>query len=302
MLQQTRVSVVVPRYELFLRRFPDPTAMADAPEEAVLAAWSGLGYYRRARNLHAAAKAIVKRHGVALPGVGDYTAGAVSSIAFGRPEPIVDGNVERVLARLFLVRGNVKRGAAKKRLWALARKIAAAGPPAEVNQSVMELGALVCAPKSPSCLVCPVRDHCGAHRTGRVERLPERPKRRVPIDVQLAVALVTDGRSVLLARAPSGGFLAGVWGPPFVETPARGDPREILMAETRRRFDLDLDVGAELGTVKHTITHHRIRAHCFEARAVGDATAESLRWVEDGELGAYGLSALARKSLSLHMR
>ncbi len=179
MLQQTRVETVIPYFKRFIERFPAARSLAEASESDVLALWSGLGYYRRARLLYAGAKAVVARHGGdipadsvalrALPGVGDYTVGALGSIAFGLRAPLVDGNVERVLTRLHGLRGDPRAAPLKKSLWALAARYADHTSPGDVNQSLMELGATVCAPTSPRCLVCPVCSHCVAAREGTPE-------------------------------------------------------------------------------------------------------------------------------------
>ncbi|MHC4473220.1 MAG: A/G-specific adenine glycosylase [Planctomycetota bacterium] len=305
MLQQTRVATVLPRYEAFLARFPDPGSMAAADEEEVLALWSGLGYYRRARNLRAAARVMVERHAGAvpadpealraLPGIGAYTAGAVLSIAFGRAEPVVDGNVERVLSRAFLVRGNVKRGEARRSLWELARDLVERGPPDRVNQAVMELGALVCLPRAPRCAECPIARSCAARREGVEEDLPELPGRRGSVPLLLAVAVARRDGAVLLTRAPEGGLLAGTWGPPFATVPEDADPALTLRDAAFAR-GLDLAPVRHLGTVRHTITHHRIEARCYETHVAGEPEGESTRWVPESDLSRYGLSSLARKS------
>ena len=312
MLQQTRVAVVAPRYEAFLSRFPDPAALAAADEDEVLALWSGLGYYRRARNLHAAARRIVEVHDgsvpgdreglLGLPGVGEYTAGAVLSIAFGLPEPIVDGNVERVLSRVHLVRGSVKRGAAKKRIRALARETVEAAPPDLVNQAMMELGALVCLPRGPKCGECPLHDLCAAREAGVAEELPEKPAPRATEEVRLAVALVRRDGAVLLVRTPEGRLLAGTWAPPFTPLAAKGEAESALRRSAKRDHGLVLSVGAAIGTFRHTITHHRITARCHTAEIDGEPDGERARFVATEELGSYGLSSLARKSLSFHIR
>jgi A/G-specific adenine glycosylase len=311
MLQQTRVAAVLPRYEAFLSRYPDPASLARADEEEVLASWSGLGYYGRARRLHAAARAIVDGHdgevpseveGLrALPGVGAYTAGAVLSIAFGRPEPVVDGNVERVLSRALLIEGNVKRGEARKRLWECARGLVREGPPDRVNQALMELGALVCLPGSPRCSDCPIEDRCAARARGIEERLPELPEKRKPVSVTLSLGLARRGAEVLLARAPEGGFLAGTWGPPFTTVEDGADPASALARADAVHHGLDLDVGRLLGTVRHAITHHRITARCHLVQSGRDPDGERARWVDEADLDSYCLSSLAAKSLRLQL-
>jgi len=304
MLQQTRIATVLPRYETFLSRFPDPEAMVEAGEDEVLALWSGLGYYRRARNLFAAATAIVADHDGrvpgdrgsvrGLPGVGDYTAGAILSVAFGIAEPLVDGNVERVLSRVFLIAGNVKRGAAKKRIRELAADLVGRGPPDQWNQALMELGALVCLPRSPRCDGCPVAVHCGALAADRTETLPEMPPKREVLAVRMAIGLVTGTRGTLFVRAPEGGFLAGTWMPPFAVV-LDGEGLEAALRRAAREQGTLLTPGRRLGTVRHTITHHRITATVFEA--TGDADSEDARWIPEDRRSHFGISSLAAKSL-----
>ena len=182
MLQQTRVETAIPYYERFLERFPDVRALATAELDDVLAVWAGLGYYSRARNLRAAAQKVVGEFDGelpgdvgslrSLPGIGRYTAGAVASIAFDRPEPVVDGNVTRVLSRLRGIRDDVKKPATIRRLWQEAADLARGPHPGDLNQALMELGATVCTPRAPRCPACPIARHCEAHRDGDAEALP----------------------------------------------------------------------------------------------------------------------------------
>jgi A/G-specific adenine glycosylase len=306
MLQQTRIATVLPRYEAFLARFPDPPSMAAADEDDVLALWSGLGYYRRARSLHAAARSIVDHHGGqvpsdrpairALPGVGSYTAGAILSVAFRRPEPLVDGNVERFFSRLFLIRGNVKRGAAKKEIRALAADLVTRGPPDRLNQALMEMGALVCLPRNPRCPECPVAADCRARAAGVEAELPELPPKPETVNVRMAVAIVTDAAGTLLVRAPEGGFLAGTWMPPFAVAEGR-KPLAPALAEAAEGRGLDLAVGRRLGGVRHQITNHRITATCFAGRLAAPPDGVDARFVCEADFPSYGLSSLAEKSL-----
>ena len=203
MLQQTQVKTVLPYFDRFMDRFPDVRALAAASEQEVLGAWSGLGYYRRAKALHRAARTIVQeRCGVlpetlegwlALPGVGRYTAGAILSIAYGKRYPIVDGNVARVLSRLFVVRGDPRSGPSRKALWQKAEEVLPRRSVSDFNQGLMELGALVCTPREPKCLVCPLQVDCEAHRRGLQERLPELPPRKASTSVVLAAAVTGFG-------------------------------------------------------------------------------------------------------------
>ncbi len=307
MLQQTTVAAVLPRYEAFLARYPTPAAMAAAAESDVLADWSGLGYYHRARNLRAAAAAIAERHGGevpgdpaavrALPGVGEYTAGAVLSIAFGRPEPVLDGNVERVLSRVHLVAGDPKRSATRGRLRALAAEAVRAGPPAEVNQALMELGALVCRPAAPRCGECPLAHHCAARREGVAEELPERRSRPAPREVGLVAGIVRRGGAVLLAPAPAGGFVAGTYAPPFAEVRPEEEPAAALARGARERYGLALTPGAALGWSTHAITRHRITLTSLAAVAAAGPLPVGALYAAEAELPRLALSSLARKAL-----
>jgi A/G-specific adenine glycosylase len=326
MLQQTRVEVVAPRFEAFLRRWPTPAAMADSPVDDVVAAWSGLGYYGRARRLHAAARAIVERHGGrfpadaeslrALPGVGEYTAGAVGSLALGLPLPLVDGNVSRVLARLFAVRGDPRKGETARRLRDLAAALVPAGSPGNCraalgqpdpgvgagawNEGLMELGALVCVPGKPRCLLCPLSGECAARAAGLEERLPETPAPAKARKVRLAAALVRDGEGrTLLLRRPDGALLGGTWELPGAEVAEGGDPVAALSAALAERLGGRWEVGALRARVRHSILDRRITLEAFEARPRGRRPrrpAGSLL-ASEADLPSLPLSSLVTKTL-----
>jgi A/G-specific adenine glycosylase len=283
MLQQTRVDVVVPYYRRFLQRFPTLKALASAPLDDVLALWSGLGYYSRARNLHKAAQAAGDAlPGTAaklreLPGFGPYTAAAVASLAFGEDVPLVDGNVARVLARVFALRGD-----ARKQSWELAAKLLPKGHAGAFNEALMELGATVCTPRAPICTKCPVRTQCRGKDTP--ERYPEKPKRAPrPLLEWQAVALRRKDGAVLLARRPDGALFAGMWDLPATEVKLPG---------VRLHGQL-----ADCGIVEQTLTHREVRVTIQSGRASGTPRGDGLRWVDPGGLHALGLSSLARKSL-----
>jgi A/G-specific adenine glycosylase len=282
MLQQTRALVVIPYYRRFLRRFPTLAKLAKAPLDDVLALWSGLGYYARARNLHRAAQAAgreLPRTSAGLrelPGFGPYTAAAVASLAFGEDVPLVDGNVARVLARVFRLRGD-----ARPQAWRLAAKLLPRGHAGEFNEALMELGALVCTPRAPRCDVCPIKSRC----LGRTnpEDFPQRKERRArPLLEWDALALRRRDGAVLLARRPEGALFAGLW-----DLPAAG-----LLPGVRIR-------GALLasGSVEQTLTHREVRVNIRSGRASGTPRSADLRWVAPGDLRTLGLSSLARKSL-----
>ena len=234
MLQQTRVETVIPYYERFLSRWPTVGALAEAPIDDVLAAWSGLGYYRRARMLHAAARAISGELSLLPPtpsslarvkGIGRYTAGAVASIAYGEAAPLVDGNVARVFARLFAIDDDVRSARGIARLWALAEELVDAGDPGSWNQALMELGATVCVPRDPRCLVCPVREACRGRELGLERELPRMKAKRKP-RLQRRWALVARrGSSVLLGQRNPDGRFGGLWEPPSIDVNSE-DERE----------------------------------------------------------------------------
>jgi A/G-specific adenine glycosylase len=301
MLQQTRVETVLRYYAPFLKRFQNVRALARASEDDVMAAWSGLGYYRRARLLHAGAKAVVERHAgrvpidaserLALPGVGRYTAGAIGSIALGRCEPIVDGNVARVLARVFGVATPLGRSDTTTALWQHAEALVQGRDPSALNQALMELGATVCTPQQPRCADCPVRRHCVARADERVDALPVRKPRRQPRAVPLLALVATPARrrSVWLVRE-GGALYGGLWNLPMRE----GSGRRAALALTRASAN-----GAELGTepiarFEHVLTHRRLKVEVW--RAQGRLPADGL--FGPTRLDAVGVSTLTRRALS----
>jgi len=261
MLQQTRVETVVPYYEAFLREYPTLTALAEAPEERVLSLWSGLGYYRRARMLHAAARRVAADHGGRVPsdvaelrtleGVGAYTAGAIASIAFKRRAALVDGNVARVLARLFAVEDDVKSTAGAARIWALAESLLpdGDGDPGDWNQSLMELGATVCVPRTPKCEQCPVSKQCAARAKGIAASLPRSSPKRKPTEVKRSAIVLASDDAVLLARRRPDALFGGLWEPPTDD----GDG-----AALARRLGVDRASLAPAGTVVHVLSHRRL--------------------------------------------
>ena len=306
MLQQTRVEAVVDYWRAFLRRFPTVQALAGASEDEVLAAWSGLGYYRRARALHAAARAIVAEHGgrfprerpaaLALPGVGPYTAGAVLSIAYDRPTPLVDGNVERVFSRLFGLDARSGSGALTRETWSLAALLVPrAGGAGEWNQALMELGAVVCTPRAPLCADCPVRRSCAARRTGRVEHLPRPRHREPPVDVKLEMLSAVRGGRRVLEQRPDTGRMAGMWQLPTVEGPGP-EGRHTGLFPSAWPAGAQVEPGGELFDLRHGITRHRIRATVRGARV--RRTPPAWRWVEPRALAGLALTGLTRKALS----
>ncbi|MEM7233716.1 MAG: A/G-specific adenine glycosylase [Planctomycetota bacterium] len=264
MLQQTRVETVIPYYHRFLDRFPNLESLAEAEEDDVVALWSGLGYYRRARSLHNGAKEVLSRFdgefpkdlddALSIPGVGPYTAAAVLSIAYERAHPVVDGNVERVVTRLRRLRGNPKQAKLGRELKRLLSEWIPEGSAGDFNQSLMELGATICTPKSPSCDRCPLSHDCEAYAKGNVESFPEMPPKRPTVSLGLRAAIVRRGEEYLLERPDAFGFLKGLWVFPLVET----DDGRKLARELGAKLDAKFVVESSLKEVKHSITYRRI--------------------------------------------
>ncbi|MCX4242137.1 A/G-specific adenine glycosylase [Paraliomyxa miuraensis] len=309
MLQQTRVETVQRYFEAFMERFPTVEALAAADEQAVLAAWSGLGYYRRARLLHRGARHVVQAQGGqipsdaeglrAIPGVGEYTAGAIASIAFDRPVPLVDGNVARVLSRIEAIEDPRQQVATARRHWQRVEAILQGGTPRVLSQALMELGATVCTPRSPQCSVCPVREVCGAHRDGRQDRIPA-PRKKIasPTECWLALAITWRGR-VLMVRRPAEGLLADLWCLPLVSMPAEGKDLAAAAGEALGGVRWS---EAPLPMVRHVFTHRIWELHPLVGRASRKPRWPGLPderqcWLEAGQAPPGGLPRVASKLL-----
>jgi A/G-specific adenine glycosylase len=310
MLQQTTVAAVVPYFARFLEAFPTLADLAAADEQHVLRLWEGLGYYRRARHLHSAAKRLVAEHGgtipddptvwAQLPGVGRYILGAVLSQAFDRRLPIVEANSRRVLMRLFGKRGDTKDGEVSRWLWEAAESLLPKKRAGDFNQALMELGALVCTPANPRCGECPLAQDCMARRDGTQHEIPGRSVPPAVTEVRESAVVVRRGGRVLLCRRPAtAARWANMWEVPHGElrdgeTPEDGAGR--LLAELT---GLEADVGAEVITVRHTVTRYRITMVCLEAEhRAGEfrpAYYEEGRWLTPGELADYPVSAPQRR-------
>jgi A/G-specific adenine glycosylase len=340
MLQQTTVDTAAPYFERFLAAFPDVRALAAAPDEKVLALWSGLGYYRRARNLAAAARIIVRDHaGIvprdldalrALPGVGPYTAAAVSAIAHGRPEVALDGNLRRVLARLAACRGDPRARRGEEAVLGEGRALVAAADPSSVNQALMDLGAMVCLPRAPRCPSCPLARFCRARALGIQAAIPphRRPARSVSVDLAAGVVRL-DGRILLVRRA--GDLMRGMWEVPMAAV-AGGEAEEAFARRLRACTGLRPAAIREAGSVRHTITRHRLRVRVLDvavgrparsaagpwlvaepgagraggaARLVelaGGSGEPALEWVGRARIASLPLTGLARKVLAAARR
>ncbi|MCL6457103.1 MAG: A/G-specific adenine glycosylase [Gorillibacterium sp.] len=300
MLQQTRVDTVIPYYNNFMDKFPSVEALADAPEEEVLKAWEGLGYYSRARNLQSAVREVKEEYGGIVPdepvaisslkGVGPYTAGAILSIAYNQPEPAVDGNVMRVLSRFFLLTDDIAKPSTRIKIEKLARSLIPEGAAGDFNQALMELGATVCTPKSAHCLPCPVMEHCSARLEGRVDELPLKAKAKPPRPEIRAAALIVDATGrLLIRRRPQTGLLARMW-----ELPQVALPEIALLEMALPEVALpEVTTGTPSGVpvVTAAATEGRSRAAgdaSANALAAGLAAADGLRivpeeWLTDAE-------------------
>ena len=304
MLQQTTVAAVIPYWERFLARFPDVAALAGSREEDVLAAWTGLGYYRRARSLRAGAVAVMERHEgrvpsgfedlLELPGIGRYTAGAISSVAFGRETPVVDGNVKRVLARLFGFRGE---GASDERkFWAIATELVHGSTPGDLNQAVMELGATVCTPRRPRCEACPVATFCRAFARGTPEAFPVAPPRKRARVLGVAMGWIERRGRILLERHREDGPLRGTWDLPSA-LPRPGEaPAAALARELRARHGLRPARGTVTARVKHAILDTRLEIAVVRVPAVAVSRRVSLRWVAIDALADTATSSATIKA------
>jgi A/G-specific adenine glycosylase len=319
MLVQTTVAAVVPYYERFLRRFPSVEALAGADEVEVVKAWEGLGYYRRARQLHAAARDIVAEHGGkvpedldvlrSLPGVGRYIAGAVLSFAFDRAAPIVEANTRRVLARLVAWPEDLGSARSQTRLWGLAEALVPPQGAGTFNQAIMELGATVCTPKSPMCLICPVAGECLARAEGLQDTLPVLAGRAKPLDVEEACAVVERAGRWLIIQRGAGGLWAGFWELPTIHV-AGADPAGRSFGESvtldegvRRLTGVRVRLGPELQKVRYTVTKHRVTLTAFGAEGLDEATTPgpgvaSVAWVAPDRLTELTLGSATRKLIA----
>ena len=312
MLQQTQVATVIRYFERFLKRFPTVEPLADATLDQVLQVWQGLGYYRRARNLHRAARVIVDRYGgaipsdskllVKLPGVGRYISGAIRSFAFDLPAPVLEANTARVLCRLFAIRGRPGEGTVRRRLWELSEWLLPGRAPGLHNQALMELGALVCVPGKPRCGRCPLARYCMAKSFGIADQLPQSVRRAQPVELDHVSILVQRRGRILIVQQPLDQWWGGLWELPRTTVTAGTDPKRSLEQYVRACLGLSIQVGCQLAAVRHGVTHHRITLTCYEARCVRGRTRslgyKDFRWEPADRLAGYPISSPQRKLLA----
>ncbi|MFP5112172.1 A/G-specific adenine glycosylase [Bacillaceae bacterium C204] len=314
MLQQTRVDTVIPYFNRFIEWFPTIEDLAEAEEEKVLKAWEGLGYYSRVRNLQSAVKEVKEKYNGVVPntpdeisglkGVGPYTAGAILSIAYGIPEPAVDGNVMRVLSRVLSIWEDIAKSSSRKVFEIAVRELISHEDPSSFNQALMELGALICTPTSPSCLLCPVREHCQAFEEGVQNELPIKTKKTKTRDVQLAAAILLDvNGKVLIHKRPATGLLANLWEFPNVEIhhPLQNDREQVV-----ELFELSLNVKVKLekiiGQLEHVFSHLVWNINVYTGTFLSDfQESDEWKFVSFEDLSEFAFPVSYKKMLKLYL-
>lgn len=314
MLQQTRVETVIPYWKRFLAAFPDVESLARADLDDIYTVWTGLGYYSRARNLKHAAETIVADHGGRLPetvgelrelkGIGRYTAGAVASIAFDREEPLVDGNVIRVFTRVLGIREESTSKEVVALLWQVAEVLVRGARPGDLNQGLMELGAMLCTPKKPRCLACPIRKHCVAYADGDAEQLPIKKKKPKPKAMRAIAAWIERDGKILVVRRPEEGLMAGLWELPGSEIGAKDEGKDRLPEIIQDVVGLELRDPLSVGHIEHVFTHRKLDLEIFRCRPsknqrVVRSGYTAHRWVQPSAVLKLAHAGPTRKAMML---
>jgi A/G-specific adenine glycosylase len=315
MLQQTQVKTMLPYFHRWMARFPDVRSVARAREEELLKHWEGLGYYSRVKNIRKTAEIIVRDHGgvfpkehrtiLSLPGIGPYTAGAISSIAFNEDRPLVDGNVERILARLFNLDKPVKERASREFIWSKANELIPAGRARQFNQALMDLGATICLPRRAACEKCPLFGHCESRRMGTVEQRPVNGRRKDIVAIEVAVGILEHrGRVLIQKRLPSG-LMPNLWEFPGGKIRPGESPEQALVREFREELELVIRCGEQVASIKHNYTSFKVSLHAFTCRPAHPGqkpvlhSAVEARWVPMDELDQYAFPAANRKLIGM---
>jgi len=314
MLQQTQVATVIPYYRRIVAAYPTVQALAQAPLDDLLKHWEGLGYYRRAQHLHRAAARIVADYDgrlprdvkalQALPGIGPYTAAAIASIAYGQAEPLLDGNVIRLFARLLDLPDDIRRSATRAKLWKVAADWVPAQRAGDYNQALMELGQRVCKPRNPRCAACPLRGYCRAYAAGTVAQRPVRAARAALPHVDVAAGIIRDAQQrILLAQRPLEGMLGGLWEFPGGKRERGESLTQCLQRELREELAIEVAIESPFTRVKHSFTHFKITLHAYNCRYVGALApynepqalgAQRWLWAQEGELQRYSFGKADR--------
>jgi A/G-specific adenine glycosylase len=305
MLQQTQVKTVLPYFDRWMKALPTIKSVAEAKEDFVLKLWEGLGYYSRARNIQKAARQIIGKHGgkfpldyediLALPGGGKYTAAAISSIAFNQDRPVGDGNVIRVLSRLFLYTGNTRLPEAEKQMWKWANEVLPSGRARLFNQAMMEFGALKCTPTNPGCSSCPLGSRCQAYRQGTVDQLPDRGPRKLTKNIKVAIAVIRKDGKIFIQKRSSKGLMAGLWEFPGGKVGKGESVISALHRELEEECGIKVKNLKKIREIKHAYTSYKVDLHCFEAdyeagRLKLKAAVDG-KWVRPSELLKYPFPA-----------
>ncbi len=315
MLQQTQIKTVIPYYHRWLKAFPDIQTLARAPLDQVLKLWEGLGYYTRARNLHKAAQIIVEQFGGKipsdartlqnLPGIGRYTAGAIASIAFQKPVPLVDGNVARVFSRIFYLRKDIRNPKTQEMLYQLAETLIPKKEPGAFNQALMELGSLICIPDMPKCSICPVRSFCLAYQKGDAAKLPIRSSGVQVKKIDMVVGMLAKHGQLLVRRRPERGIWGGLWEIPGTVCAGNQTPEEALREEFKEAFGIQVVIHKKEKSIQHRFTHREALIHPFQLRKAGNGKLISkearARWINRNTLKKLSFPVPHQKILSQHL-
>jgi A/G-specific adenine glycosylase len=315
MLQQTRVDTVIPYFKNFIEQFPDIKALAEAEEQKVLKSWEGLGYYSRARNLHSAVKEVNEKYEGKVPdepkeisslkGVGPYTAGAILSIAYGLPEPAVDGNVMRVLSRILSIWDDIAKASTRKVFEDAVRVLISKEDPSSFNQALMELGALICTPTSPSCLLCPVREHCQGFNDGVQNDLPVKTKNKKQRQVQIAAVVLEDeaGR-VFIHKRPESGLLANLWEFPNAEVlPPHDLEKQQLKEAIKNEYEAEVKMNEMIGQIEHVFSHLTWNINVYKGKLLSiKEEKQDLKLVTMEEIQHYPFSVSHQKILKQYKK
>jgi A/G-specific adenine glycosylase len=308
MLQQTRVETVIPYYQRWMAELPTLLALVSADQDQVLMLWEGLGYYKRALNLHKAARQIADQFAgelpqdikslESLPGIGRYTAGAISSIAFDQPAPILDGNIKRLFSRLFDISTPIQASQTVKELWQISEDLLPEHDPGEFNQALMEMGALVCLPKHPNCAACPLKSVCLANQQNLQDLRPVRDGKSPLPHLQVTAAVIEKNGKMLLAKRPAGGLLGGLWEFPGGKQEGNETLPETLIREIDEELAAVIQVGEYLGRYDHAYTHYKITLHAYQCTLVSDQMEmlyhTDLAWVTTTDMDSYPMGKLDR--------
>ncbi len=305
MLQQTQVKTVIPYFERWMQSFPTLKKLAQAQEAMILKHWEGLGYYSRARNLKKTAQIILQEHSgkvpdsmeeiLKLPGVGRYTAGAILSIAFGKKVPVLDGNVKRVLSRLFLLKENGSNRKSEDLLWQTMQNLLPETNSGNFNQAFMELGATVCLPQNPLCLLCPLKNNCQAKKTGQQSQYPPRKQKAPSTKINVSAGVIFQRNKIFIQKRVVGGLMGGLWEFPGGKFKSDETPEQCLHREIMEELKVSLHIDKKLMTVKHSYTRFRVTLHVFQCRIlsgrVSPVECEEWKWVKAEELETYPFPA-----------